>query len=320
MQGCVQPISQALGTIRVKPIHVRNIHLRPQYTPNNNVEHSNIPSGLLLKEYHSQHVKNSINTGFLDINLTRTLPQLLLWGSCKNLHYCIRTLVISGTYSSAPTFQHILHHSIEFKLVSDSCYCYPCWWCTKFNPPASLNFQQHSPLSNNTSVTTYVQRLIISPLCLFKMRPHGTSGWALASHHWGPEFASRSLHVGFVVDEMGSGQVFLGVSPIFPYHKFHSTISPHSSHPFCFISSALVMVHQAWSASTLATHGPIIWGFIASHPSTRPCVGHELRIFFSRVRKQNKVCAQILNFISCRFITVGQRPNDKVNYITIQIL
>ena len=102
-------------------------------------------------------------------------------------------------------------------------------------------------------------------------RPRGASGQTLASHRWGPEFASRSLHVGFVVDETGSGQVFRGVSPIFPYHKFHSTISPHSSHPFRSISSALVMVRQAWSAGTLATH--------ASHPSTRPCVGHELRIF-----------------------------------------
>ena len=93
-----------------------------------------------------------------------------------------------------------------------------------------------------------------------KGRPRGASGQALASHRWGPEFASRSRHVGFVVDETGSGQVFHGVSPVFPYHKFHSTISPPSSHPFSFISSALVMVRQAWSAGTLATHGPIIWG------------------------------------------------------------
>ena len=42
------------------------------------------------------------------------------------------------------------------------------------------------------------------------------------------------------------------------YHKFHSTISPYSPHPFRFISSALVMVRQAWSAGTLATYGPII--------------------------------------------------------------
>ena len=51
-----------------------------------------------------------MNTRFLDTNLTRTLPQWLLWGSCKNLHDCISTRVISETsISSTPTFQHILH-------------------------------------------------------------------------------------------------------------------------------------------------------------------------------------------------------------------
>ena len=34
---------------------------------------------------------------------------------------------------------------------------------------------------------------------------HGVSGQTLASHHWGPEFASWSLHVAFVLDETGSG-------------------------------------------------------------------------------------------------------------------
>ena len=61
----------------------------------------------------------------------------------------------------------------------------------------------------------------------------------------------------------GQNGVWVGfsrVSPIFPYHKFHSTISPYSSHPFHFISSALVMVHQAWSAGTLAIHWPTISG------------------------------------------------------------
>ena len=39
----------------------------------------------------------------------------------------------------------------------------------------------------------------------FKRRSRGASGYALASHRWGPEFASRSLNVGFVVDETRSG-------------------------------------------------------------------------------------------------------------------
>ena len=59
----------------------------------------------------------------------------------------------------------------------------------------------------------------------------------------------------------GRNWVWVGFSRDFsrfplPQISFHH--SPHSSHPFCFISSALVMVHQAWSAGTLATHGPII--------------------------------------------------------------
>ena len=63
--------------------------------------------------------------------------------------------------------------------------------------------------------------------------------------------------------------------PQISFHHFSTLISSIRS-----ISSALVMVRQAWSADTLAIHGPIIYrGFIASHPSTRLCVGHELRIF-----------------------------------------
>ena len=58
----------------------------------------------------------------------------------------------------------------------------------------------------------------------------------------------------------GLGGFFSGFFPVFPYHKFHSTISPHSSHPFRFISPALVMVRQAWLAGTLAIHGPTISG------------------------------------------------------------
>ena len=61
--------------------------------------------------------------------------------------------------------------SRNFKLVSDSYYCYPCWWCTKLNPPTSLNFNnilQHSPFCNNTLIITCVHRMIISPPCLFK--------------------------------------------------------------------------------------------------------------------------------------------------------
>ena len=131
-------------------VHVQNVLILPQYTPNNDYEQSDIQSGLLLMEYYWWHVQSSMNTGFLHTSLTRTLPQWLPWESYKNLHDCISTLFISGTsLFSALTFQHILYRSIDSKLVSDSCYCYAYWWwCTKFNSPTSLNFKNilHYPI------------------------------------------------------------------------------------------------------------------------------------------------------------------------------
>ena len=54
---------------------------------------------------------------------------------------------------SAPTFQYMLHRSIDFKLISDSSYCYSCWWwCTKIQTSNVVKIQQHSPLSNNNSL------------------------------------------------------------------------------------------------------------------------------------------------------------------------
>ena len=35
----------------LKPEHVQNVHLLQQNTPNDDVEQSNIPSGMLLMEY-----------------------------------------------------------------------------------------------------------------------------------------------------------------------------------------------------------------------------------------------------------------------------
>ena len=90
----------------------------------------------------------------------------------------------------------------------------------------------------------------------------------------GSEFASRSLHMGFVMDETRSGYVFLWVCPVLSGLKFHSTICPYSSRLFHFISSAPVMVRQTWSASILAIHKPSIKEFITSiDPAS---VGHEL--------------------------------------------
>ena len=75
----------------------------------------------------------------------------------------------------------------------------------------------------------------------------------------------------------GLGRFFARFLPFSPTTNFiPKFLHTHLIH---FVSSALVMVRLAWSAGILATHGPIIRGFIATHPPTRPCVGHELRIF-----------------------------------------
>ena len=66
-----------------KTIHEQNVHLLPQYTLYNGVEQSNTLSALLLMESVKLPFLRSQNlmyTGFLDTNLTRTLPQWLLWG------------------------------------------------------------------------------------------------------------------------------------------------------------------------------------------------------------------------------------------------
>ena len=115
-----------------------------------------------------------MNTGFLDTNLTRTLTQRILWGSCKSLHDCINTLIISGTsLSFTPTFQYILHHFIlqtclGFLLLLPSLVV-----VYQIQPSNVVKLQQQFPLSNNTSVTTYVHRMIISPQCLFKHVKNG---------------------------------------------------------------------------------------------------------------------------------------------------
>ena len=56
----------------------------------------------------------------------------------------------------------------------------------------------------------------------------------------------------------GLGRFFPGFLPFSPTTNFIPPLL--HTHLIRFISSALVMVLQAWSAGTLATHGPIISG------------------------------------------------------------
>ena len=109
------------------------------------------------------------NTRFLDTNLTITLPEWLLWGLCKNLHDCISALVINGTsLSSAPPFNisctfpstsNLSRILVIVTLVDGVC---------QIQPSNIVELQQLSPLSNKTSESTYVHRMIISPPYLFK--------------------------------------------------------------------------------------------------------------------------------------------------------
>ena len=63
----------------------------------------------------------------------------------------------------------------------------------------------------------------------------------------------------------------------FPYHKFHTTISPHLS-PFHFIwpcDDASGVFGQHLYLQTFKYRD-----FIASHPSSRPSVGHALTTYY----------------------------------------
>ena len=85
----------------------------------------------------------------------------------------------------------------------------------------------------------------------------------------------------------GLGRFFSGFLPFSPITNF---IPPFlHTHPFRFISSALVMVRQAWSAGTLATHWPTISGLhrISSlHPTL--CWIRVEDIYFNKTDIQRK--------------------------------
>ena len=138
----------------------------------------------------------------------------------------------------------------------------------QIQPSNTVEFQ-HSPFSNNNSVTTYFNRMI-SPPCLFKnmkddrvatlfqcLLDHTQQKLYTSIWDWPKQLSARLPPLLGSEDRCQSLQV---VSPGFPCRKFHSTISPHSSHSFCFISfhQAPVMIRQAWSAGIRDIHEPSI--------------------------------------------------------------
>ena len=82
-----------------------------------------------------------------------------------------------------------------------------------------------------------------------------------------------------MMDETGLGRFFSGFLP-FPFSLTTNFIPPFiHTHLIHFISSVTVMVWQAWLLASLPFTSLQYRGFIASHPSTRLCVGHELRMY-----------------------------------------
>ena len=91
----------------------------------------------------------------------------------------------------------------------------------------------------------------------------------------------------------GGGRNGVWVGLVSPYDEFHSTISPHSYCSFRFISSAPLMVQQAW-LGLLFTYFQYR-DFVESLPSTPALFGHELRRL-EYLRSQNCVIYMQVNY------------------------
>ena len=117
---------------------------------------------------------------------------------------------------------------------------------------------------------------MVSCKLLFLRRLRIASGWSLASYRWSHEFGSRSLHVGFVIDETEPLWFFSEFISFFyteiSFHGFSTLIS--------FILSASVMERQAWLAGILAVHRPSILELLRTLSFDPACFGHGLRRVF----------------------------------------
>ena len=150
----------------LKPVHVQNVYLPPQYTPNNYVEQSDIPwivaNGILfwackirwtldfsiqisgehcLNDFFGDRAKTCMTAWALSLSVELLfLPHRPFNTSCtvpstSNLSRILVTVTLVGG-------------GIPYSILRSH------WTSTTF--------------SSNTSVTTYVHRMIIYPPCLFK--------------------------------------------------------------------------------------------------------------------------------------------------------
>ena len=164
----------------LKPVHVQNVHLLPQHTPNNDVELRDIPSGLLLMAI-------SLQAGSI-WSLTSIFELAKFdehWSSRYQSYEKIALTTLGIVQKPAWLHQHSRYQwnftffrtdlSTQLAAFHRLQTCLGLLLLLPFlmvvyqiQPPNVIELQQHSPRSNNTSVTTYVDRMIISPPCLIK--------------------------------------------------------------------------------------------------------------------------------------------------------
>ena len=160
-----------------------------------------------------------MNTGFLDTNVKRTLSQWLLWWSCKSLHDCFSTLVIGGIsffrtdISTYLTPFHRLQTCLVFLLLL------PLLVVVYQIQPSNMVKLQHFPLSNNTSVTTFVYRMIISPSCLFKLMKNYECVSMLFSAFW-IKTNKNFISVSFCCREIMFQRVWTSIWDTLPVNSF----------------------------------------------------------------------------------------------------
>ena len=108
--------------------------------------------------------ENSMNTGFLDTNLTDFYgDRAKICMTASALSLSVELIFLSyrsfNTSCTVPSISNVSDFLLLLPLLEV---------VYQIQPSNVVELQQHSPLSNNTSVTPYVHRMIILPPCLFK--------------------------------------------------------------------------------------------------------------------------------------------------------
>ena len=145
----------------LKPIHVQNIHLLPQYTPNNNVECGQVSecktSIFELAKFDEHWISQYQSHENISSMTCLGIMQKLAWLH-QHSRYQWNFFSFRTDLSTHLALFHQLQTCLGFLLLLPLVVVVVVY---------IIELQQHSPLSNNTSLTTYVHQMIISlPFCL----------------------------------------------------------------------------------------------------------------------------------------------------------